>query len=114
MRAFYPTSNPNGPIRNYQSSKEFIEAGEPLCTGFPGLKHSIEDAFAKGDMVVVRASYQVIHNGEFLGIPPSGKQVQFTAIAIYKFKEGKCVEMWVDSDNLGMMQQFGMELQIKD
>ena len=93
MRAFYPTSNPNGPIRNYQSSKEFIEAGEPLCTGFPGLKHSIEDAFAKGDMVVVRASYQVIHNGEFLGIPPSGKQVQFTAIAIYKFKEGKCVEM---------------------
>ena len=93
-----------------KGAKEFIEAGEPLRIGFPGFKHSIEDVFAKEDMVVIRASYRVIHNGEFLGIPPSGKQVQSTVIAIYKFKEGKCVEMWVESDNLGMMQQLGLEL----
>ena len=52
--------------------------------------------------------------GEFRGIPPTGRQIQYTAIAIYKFEKGKCVEMWVDADSLGMMTQLGFELKPED
>jgi len=94
--------------------EELIEAGEPFRNGFPGFKHTVEDAFAKGDLVVLRLKNQVTHKGEYMGIPSTGKQVQYTQIAIYKFKEGKCVEAWTDADFLGLMQQLGMELKMKE
>jgi steroid delta-isomerase-like uncharacterized protein len=97
-----------------KGAKEFIKAGEPFRNGFPGFKHTVEEAFAKGDRVVVRFKNQCTHKGEFMGIPSTGKEIQYTAIAIYKFKDGKCVEGWVDLDFLGMMQQLGMELKMKE
>ncbi len=93
-----------------KGAEEFIEVGKPIYAGFPDYKHNVVDAFAKGDKVVVRVKPQATHEGEFMGIAPTGRQVQYTAIAIYKLKEGKCVEMWVDADNLGLMMQLGMEL----
>jgi len=97
-----------------KGADEFIESGKPLYAAFPDYKHIVVDAFAKGDKVVVRFEPKGTHEGEYMGIPPTGKQVQYTAIAVYKFKEGKCVEMWVDADILGMMMQLGMELKPKE
>jgi predicted ester cyclase len=42
-----------------------------------------------------------------MGIPPSGKQVDFTLQAIHRIAEGKIVEGWVNYDTLGMMRQIG-------
>jgi predicted ester cyclase len=97
-----------------KGADEFIESGKPLYAAFPDYKHIVVDALAKGDKVVVRFEPEGTHEGEYMGIPPTRKQVQYTAIAIYKFKEGKCVEMWVDADILGMMQQLGFELKPKE
>ena len=97
-----------------KGAEELSEAGEPFRNGFPGFKHTVEDVFAKGDLVVLRLNNQVTHKGEFMGIPATGQQIQYTQIAIYKFKEGKCVEGWTDADFLGMMQQLGMELKMTE
>jgi len=47
------------------------------------------------------------HQGELMGIPPTGKQVTMTGMTIHRIVSGKIVEDWVVADFLGMMQQLG-------
>ena len=96
------------------SAKEFVEVSEAYRTGFPDLKHLVEDTIVEGDKIVLRVIVQATQKGEFMGIPPTEKRVQMTAIVIYKLAEGKCVEGWTESDSLGFMQQLGMELKPKE
>jgi predicted ester cyclase len=63
---------------------------------------------AEGDKVVTRSTMQGTHQGEFMGIPPTGKQFTATAIDIVRFAGGKAVEHWGNSDDLGMLQQLGV------
>jgi len=56
----------------------------------------------------VRFTCHGIHQREYMGIPPSGKQVTMTAILIHRFAGGKWVEDWEWSDRLGVMQQLGV------
>ena len=80
---------------------------------FPDLTHTIEEIYADGDIVVARETLRGTHEGEFSGIPPTGKKVEFCAVAIYRFSNGKFAEFWADADLLGLYQQLGMELKQK-
>ena len=42
-----------------------------------------------------------------MGIPPTGKQVSWTGISIYRIEDDKLVEAWGNTDDLGVMQQLG-------
>jgi predicted ester cyclase len=70
--------------------------------------HVVEDMIAEGDKVMTRLSAYGTQTGELFGIPPTGKQVSMTAIAIHRVANGKIVEHWSELDNLGMMQQLGV------
>ena len=70
--------------------------------------HVVEDMIAEGDKVMTRLSAYGTQTGELFGIPPTGKQVSMTAIAIHRIANGKIVEHWSELDNLGMMQQLGV------
>jgi predicted ester cyclase len=48
------------------------------------------------------------HEGEFLGIPPTGKRIELETIDIIRVRDGKCVEHWGVSDGLALMQQLGV------
>ena len=74
---------------------------------FPDLRVTIEDMIAEGDKVVARLTMRGTHQGEFLGIPPTGKQVTMGVIDIVRVADGKAVEHWGISDQLGLMQQLG-------
>jgi predicted ester cyclase len=50
---------------------------------------------------------QATHQGEYMGIPPTGNRVNFTGISIYRIERGQIAESWGVSDLLGMMQQLG-------
>ena len=63
---------------------------------------------AEGDKVAVRFTARGTHKGEFLGIPPTGKQVAWAGINIYRVASGKIAETWQLSDGLGLMQQLGV------
>jgi predicted ester cyclase len=43
-----------------------------------------------------------------MGIPPTGKKVSIRGVQISKFRDGKMVERWGSSDELGMLQQLGV------
>jgi predicted ester cyclase len=63
---------------------------------------------AEGDKVVTRFTMRGTHQGEFMGIAPTGRRVEMTGIDIIRFSDGKMVEHWGNTDDLGMMQQLGV------
>ena len=75
--------------------------------GFPDLESTIEDLIAERDKVVAHWRAQATHQGEYMGIPPTGNRVDFRGISIYRIEGGKIAESWSVSDMLGMMQQLG-------
>ena len=92
-------------IEGLESYKQFLSM---YLTAFPDLYFTIEDEIAEGDKVVARNTWSGTHKGDFMGIPPTGKQVTVTGITIARFANGKGVEIWLDADELGMMQQLGV------
>jgi predicted ester cyclase len=85
-----------------------------FIVAFPDLKHTIHESIAEGNIVSTRETLSGTHEGEFQGIPPTGNRFEFSAICMWKFIDGKLVEYWVDADILGLMQQLGMELKMKE
>ncbi|HEX2916557.1 MAG TPA: ester cyclase [Chloroflexia bacterium] len=75
--------------------------------GFPDLKATVEDIVADGDKCVVRWTVRGTNTGSFFGMPPTGKQAKMSGISMYRFKEGKLAEGWVEYDQLNLMQQLG-------
>jgi len=49
-----------------------------------------------------------IHQGVLMGIAPTGKKMKIRGVQISKFRDGKMVERWGSSDQLGMLQQLGI------
>ena len=78
-----------------------------FLTAFPDAHYTLEDLIAEGDKVAYRYTFRATHQGEFMGIPPTGKRLSWTWIEIDRIKDGKIVECWDNSDDLGLMQQLG-------
>jgi predicted ester cyclase len=74
----------------------------------PGYYLEPEDIVAEGDRVVVRATVHGVHQGPFMGTPPTGKIVAFPLIIIYKLADDKIVEHWMLTDMLAFMEQIGV------
>jgi uncharacterized protein YhfF len=88
-------------------SRDEARALHQILTGaFPDLRTDIEDLIAEGDRVVARLSFRGTHQGEFRGIAPSGRQVHFTAIRIYRIADAAIVESWANQDALGLLGQL--------
>lgn len=81
---------------------------EMFTAAFADSRHVVEDVIAADDKVVVRVTGTGTHSGAFLGVPPTGKSVRMTRIAIYRIADGKIVEKWGEQDRLGIMQQLGV------
>ena len=77
-------------------------------TAIPDLRVTIEDLVADGDKVAVRRSYEGTHQGELLGIPATGKQLQVGSISIFRLVDGKIAENWEQLDRLALLQQLGV------
>ena len=76
---------------------------------FPDLRMEPEDIVASGDKVVARVRATGTHTGEFMGMPPSGKNVDVELIDIIRFADdGLAHEHWGVSDQMKMMQQLGV------
>ena len=75
--------------------------------GFPDLHITEEQFLAEGDKVVGRFVAQGTHQGEFMGVPATRKQITISGINIMRIADGKIVEHWVNLDAMGLMQQIG-------
>lgn len=79
-----------------------------MQTAFPDARVAIEELFVDGDTLIVRLTFSGTQQGEFFGIPPTGKRVEVGQIHILRFREGKMAEHWSKSDDLLMLRQLGV------
>jgi steroid delta-isomerase-like uncharacterized protein len=77
---------------------------------FPDWKVTVDDIIAEGDKVVARATGEGTHLGEYMGIPPTGRRIKVSWIAIYRIADGRLAEHWQHIDELGLRQQLGATL----
>ena len=79
-----------------------------MKAAFPDVHIHIEDEIAEGDRVVSRFTAHGTHQGEFMGIPATGKEIHVNGILIFRLADGKLVERWEQADTMGMMIQLGV------
>ena len=80
-----------------------------LFAAFPDAQRTVEDQLTdEYQNVVTRWTVTGTHQGEFMGIAPTGKQITITGISIHRIAGGKIVEEWRQWDSLGLMQQLGV------
>ena len=96
-----PAGVPNGP-----ESMVYVIVGI-LRKGFPDLNVEILDQVAEGDQVTTRKLFRGTHTGDFMGIPPTHKNVTINVIDIIRLKDGKYVEHWGCSNLAEVMADLG-------
>lgn len=79
-----------------------------LRQGFPDIQFTLEYLVAEGDRVAVRWKWRGTHQGTFNGFPASQKQVANDGTVIYRLKDHKIAETWLQTDRLGVLQQIGV------
>jgi steroid delta-isomerase-like uncharacterized protein len=95
---------PDEDVRGIEGLKQFVSM---IRSAISDLRITLEEDIAEGDKVVSRWRAQGTHQGELMGIAPTGNQVIITGITIHRIEEGKIVEEWENWDALGLMQQIG-------
>jgi len=98
--------SPTTPPLTREDQKQLLAA---FRTAFPDVKITIEDVIAEGDKVAFRSTMRGTHQGEFLGIAPTGQEVTFGLLDVIRIEDGKFVEQWGGPDIYDLMQQLSAE-----
>jgi predicted ester cyclase len=72
-----------------------------------GLSVTIEHQFTEGDYVATRTTIRGRHEGDLMGAPPTGRDVEFTGLTISRCRDGKIEEEWELVDVVGLLRQVG-------
>lgn len=77
-------------------------------TGFPDLVIAIEDLIVGRDRIVARISMRGTHQGEFMGLKPTNKPIDVSAVEIYAIDGKKISERWGNLDGIALFRQLGV------
>lgn len=79
-----------------------------LHRAFPDLHVTVEDLIAEGDKVVLRNLVTGTHQGDYMGLAPTGKSVEYKEIIIFRVVDARITETWTVVDVFSQMKQLGM------
>lgn len=85
--------------------KHHIEIFE---AAFPGYQLAAEEMAAEGNKVIVWATFTGTHDGDLMGIAPTGKPVEIPIALVYWIEDGKIADHLMLADQLTMLQQIGV------
>ena len=87
----------------------YIDLFTEMRSAFPDLNVTPEHLTADDDTVALAYTITGTHQGNFQGIAPTGKSIKARGVQIARFVDGKMVERWGSSDELGILKQLGVE-----
>jgi predicted ester cyclase len=100
-------------VGEYFSDERIAEAIRRGCfsyfKAFPDLHIALDELIAEGDSVFVRSTMTGTHDGEYKGIPPTGRHVAAEAAEVYRIGEGSFVGYWCLTNVAGLMRQLTEE-----
>ncbi len=91
-------------MRGPEEMKEYVGM---YHAAFPDFRVTLEDQVAEGEKVVNRWTAEGTHQGEFMGVAPTGNRVRFTGMHLSCISGGRLVESWQNYDSLGLLRQIG-------
>ena len=97
----------SGAPEGLRGPEGFIQFASGFATGLPDIQFTVDDQATDGDIVVSRFHVTGTHSNALMGIPPTGKRVQFSGITYDRFANGKIAERWEVTDFFGLLQQLG-------
>lgn len=95
----------HGLLRGPEGVKEFFRT---YRTAFPDAHIEIDEILSEGDVVAARWTGTGTHDGELMGIEPTGRDVSVMGMEMYRGRDGELVEGWGVFDLVGMLQQVGV------
>ena len=91
--------------QNPEQAKQFFGM---VHQAFPDLHAEVHDLIAEGELVAARVTYTGTHQGEFLGIPATGKQTTTNGVDFFRMQDGRQAEHWGGPDMLSFLMQLGV------
>ncbi len=96
------------PFPGVPPTRDGLKQAIPLFrAAFPDGTFVVADLFGEGDRVALRTTFRGTHQGEYAGVPATGKQIEFSAIDILRVDGGRMAEHWGLADDLGLLTQLG-------
>jgi predicted ester cyclase len=93
-------------IREFVSDPHLLKHIEEIEAAFPAYELIPEQMIGENDLVAVRGMFRGTHRGPFAGVAPTGKTVSAGLIIMYRIRDGRIVEYWLEFDMFGLMQQL--------
>jgi len=94
--------------RGPEGFKDFFDM---LRTAFPDLELEPVSIVADDDHVAMAYTINGTHQGDFQGMPATGTRISARGTEIVKFRDGKLIERWGSSDELGILKQLGLTVE---
>jgi steroid delta-isomerase-like uncharacterized protein len=79
-----------------------------LRVAFADQRYEVHRLIGEGETVVIECTLHGRHTGEFMGIPPTGREIALRSVHIVRYHDGREVETWALQDRLGLLQQLGV------
>ena len=96
------------PLPGIAADKEGVrQFFESFRSAFPDFQMELHESVAEGDLACARSTTTGTHQGEFMGIPPTGKRIEVQGYDLVRIRDGQATEHWGLLDALTMMQQLG-------
>lgn len=93
----------NGERRGQEGQRQAVDY---FLAAFPDLEHTIELLIGEGDLVAAHQRWAGTHGGEFLGVEPTGRRVEFSSTAILRIRDGRIVQAWDELDSGAILAQL--------
>ncbi|MPY68953.1 MAG: hypothetical protein GEU92_02585 [Alphaproteobacteria bacterium] len=85
----------------------FIAYAETVRAAFPDFHNALEQTIAEGDRLAACLTYTGTHRGEIFNVPPTGRKIEYTGVAIFLFRAGLISHAFVLGDRFQLMLQLG-------
>jgi predicted ester cyclase len=103
-------------VGEYFTDERVVEGVKRGCfsyfQSFPDLHCSVEELVAEGDKVFCRSTMTGTHDGEYKGIPATGRHIASESAEVFRIADGKFVGYWCLSNVAGLMRQLTEETSV--
>lgn len=97
----------HSPLGERRGREELVAQSEYVHAAFPDVDLTVEATVAEGDLVAQRLTFRGTHEGEFVGVDPTGIEVEIQNTLFTRLENGQIAERWLLVDTLGLLQQLG-------
>ena len=95
-------------MEQYMTDEELLGHIAFFDAAFPKYEMFADEITAEGNRVVIRARMKGCHEGEFNGILPTHRNVEFPFVVSYELENGKIATHWLIADSMALMEQLGL------